>query len=131
MNLAVSISQASGSKFKPNKHGVLPFILSPLNGIMPQGAGVIDGTLLQRMGLGEGQQAVLNITRAADYTAPDGKVYPNYQYTLVAKLGLGYENMVAQAVVASMNFGFTAAAPMTAPEVIAPPIPEVVDNGKK
>ena len=105
-NIAVSISQASGSNFKPNKHGKLPMILNALNGTLPLNAGIVDATVMERLGLQAGQQAVLSITPREDYVDSNGKVYKNYNYVLVTKLGAGFENMVAQQVVASMDFGF-------------------------
>ena len=106
MNIAVSISQASGSKFKANKHGQLPLILSAINGTLPENAGIIDYTVAERMGLKAGHQAVLNIQFRGFYEA-NGTKYPNYNYTLITILGGGFERMVAEKVVASMDFGFS------------------------
>lgn len=109
-NIAVSVSQASGSKFKMNKAGLLPVVLSPLNGVMPENSGILDGTIAARIGLIPGCQYVLAIAFRG-YYENNGKKYPNYSYTLVTKLGAGFENMVAQQVVASMNFGFAGGTP--------------------
>ena len=119
-NIAVSISQASGTSFKPNKHGVLPIILSPLNGVLPDNSGVLDGTIASRLGLHVGGQYVISIAFTGYYEA-NGKKYANYSYAVVTKLGAGFEQMVAQQVVASMNFGFTpASTPTPHAEVITP-----------
>lgn len=122
INIAVSISQASGSKFKPNKYGKLPFVLSPLNGILPENSGIIDATVAERMGLTSGSQAVLSISPRPDYIAPNGTVYKNYNYALVARLGNKYQDLVAEQVVASMNFGFTS------PSVTPTPTPTPVEE---
>ena len=133
INIAVSISQASGNKFKPNKYGKLPFVLSPLNGILPENSGIIDATVAERMGLTSGSQAVISISPRPDYITADGKVYKNYNYALVAKLGNKYQDLVAEQVVASMNFGFTsqAATPTPTPTPVeedVTPIPEMVED---
>lgn len=137
MTIAVSISQASGSKFKHNKHGVLPVVLSALNGVLPENAGILDGTVAQRLGLVPGQQVVLNINFRGFYEF-DGKKYPNYDYTLVTVLGRGFETMVAEKVVASMDFGFGMSQTPTPtshrvpiqPELISDEDPEVIENVK-
>lgn len=122
MNIAVSVSQASGSKFKPNKHGKLPMILSALNGTLPVNSGIIDTTIAERMGLIPGCQAVVNIT-FRDYYESNGQRYPNYNYVLVTKLSAGFEQMVAERVVASMDFGFSTGATPT-----PTPVQEVVER---
>lgn len=119
MIVAVSVSQASGSKFKPNKHGLMPVVLSPLNGVLPENSGILDGSIAQRMGLASGGQYVVNV----EYRGTEeynGKQYKNYSYTLVTKLGAGFENMVAQQVVQSMNFGFTPTVPTNHVEATTP-----------
>jgi hypothetical protein len=129
-NIAVSVSQASGTSFKPNKHGVLPIILSPLNGVLPENSGVIDGSIASRLGLQVGGQYVLSISFREYYEA-NGKKYPNYSYALVTRLGAGFEQMVAQQVVASMNFGFTPASTPTPHEEVLTPTPvQGVDASK-
>ena len=114
-NIAVSVSQASGDKFKANRNMKFPLILSPLNGTLPTNSGVLDASVAERMGVQAGGQYVLAITFRGYYEAPDGTKYPNYNYALVTKLGAGFENMVAQQVVASMNFGFGGGTPTPAP----------------
>ncbi len=121
-NIAVSVSQASGTSFIPNKHGVLPVILSPLNGVLPENSGVIDGSIASRLGLQVGGQYVLSIAFREYYEA-NGKKYPNYSYAVVTKLGAGFEQMVAQQVVASMNFGFTSSSTPTPHESVVTPTP--------
>ena len=129
-NVAVSISQASGSNFKPNKHGKLPLILNALNGMLPINSGVVDASVMERLGLVAGMQAVVAITPREDYVAPDGKVYKNYNYVLVTKLGAGFEQMVAQQVVASMDFGFGSNIPVaeTPTPTPTPEKPETVKS---
>jgi hypothetical protein len=106
MNVAVSVSIAQGSNFKANKYGVMPLVLNALNGALPKNAGILDGTVANNLGLIPGGQYVLSITFRGEYVAPDGTKYPNYNYVLVTKLGQGFESMVAQKVVESMDFGF-------------------------
>lgn len=129
-NVAVSISQASGSNFKPNKHGKLPLILNALNGMLPINSGVVDASVMERLGLVAGMQAVVAITPREDYVAADGKVYKNYNYVLVTKLGAGFEQMVAQQVVASMDFGFGSNIPVaeTPTPTPTPEKPETVKS---
>ena len=129
--IAVSVQQASGSAFKANKHTVLPVILSPLNGVLPENSGVLDGSIAARMGLEVGGQYVLSIAFRGYYEA-NGKKYPNYSYSLVTKLGAGFEQMVAQQVVASMNFGFTPnSTPVPHAEVLTPtPVEKVLVESK-
>jgi len=133
MTIAVSVSTANGSAFKSNKHGKMPLVLSPLNGTLPKNAGIIDGSIAERMGINPGCQAVLNINFRGYYAEEThGQKYPNYDYTVVTILGAGFEAQVAQQVVASMDFGFTPkSAPSTTPTptpLVATPTPELSEE---
>lgn len=130
---AVSVSTASGSKFKPNKHNVLPLVLSPIQGTLPLNAGILDGTLAQRLGIQSGFRYVINIV-FEKMNVVGGKQYPQYQYSVVACLGQDFDKMVAEKVVASMQFDFnfsvgrtstSVATPITAPEETPEPVEEV------
>ncbi len=130
----VSVSTASGSKFKANKHGVLPVVLSPIQGQLPTNAGILDGTLAQRLGLQSGFRYVINIV-FEKYNKVGEKQYPQYQYSVVACLGQDFDKMVAEKLVASMQFDFnfgaprtSTSAPITAPITASEETPEPVEE---
>lgn len=133
---AVSVSTASGSKFKPNKYGVLPVILSPIQGSLPINAGVLDGTLAQRLGIQSGFRYVINIV-FEKYNKIGDKQYPQYQYSVVACLNQEFDKMVAEKVVASIQFDFnfggrtstSVATPEETPEKTPEKTPESVEEG--
>lgn len=115
-NFAVSASTASGSRFKSNKNGKMPLVLSCLNGTLPQNSGILDGSLAERLGIRAGCQYVIGITFRGYYKEEEfGKKFPNYDYVVVTKLGAGFEQLVAAQVVTAMDFGFTAGTPTPTP----------------
>ena len=101
----VSVATASGSKFKPNKHNVLPVVLTAIQGSLPANAGVLDGTLAERLGLKSGFRYVLNI-QFVQMNKVGEKSYPQYSYSIVACLGQDFDKMVAEKLVSSMSFDF-------------------------
>ena len=124
-NFALSVSQASGSKFKSNKNGKLPLVLACLNGNLPTNSGILDGSLAERLGIQVGKQYVIGISFRGYHNEEEfGKKYPNYDYVMVTKLGAGFEQLVAAQVVASMNFGFVGGTPTPTPTPVAQPTPE-------
>ena len=110
----VSISTASGSKFKPNKHNVLPVILTPIQGSLPANAGILDGTLAERLGLKSGFRYILNIQFVQMNKVGD-KQYQQYAYSIVSCLGQDFDKMVAEKLVGAMSFDFNFGAPAPAP----------------
>jgi hypothetical protein len=115
----VSVSTASGSKFKPNKHNVLPVVLTSIQGSLPVNAGILDGTLAERLGLKSGFRYVLNI-QFVQMNKVGEKSYPQYSYSIVACLGQDFDKMVAEKLVSSMSFDFNFGATSTS---VPAPIP--------
>ena len=134
VSIAVSVTQASGDKFKANKHNKMPLILNGLNGTLPKNSGILDGTVSERLGIRAGGQYVIGIKLRGYYKKEEyGDKYPNYDYVLVTTLGAGFENLIAKQVVASMDFGFGAGTPTPTEDVeaITPtPTPEDDDAPK-
>ncbi len=110
----VSISTASGSKFKRNKNNVLPVVLTAIQGTLPANAGILDGTLADRLGLKSGFRYVLNIQFVQMNKVGD-KYYPQYSYSIVACLGQSFDKLVAEKLVSSMSFGFNFAPQTSTP----------------
>lgn len=127
----VSVSTASGSKFKMNKNGVLPVVLSPIQGTLPTNAGVLDGTLAERLGLKSGYRYVLNIQFLQMNKVGD-KLYPQYSYSIVSCLGQDFDKLVAEKLAASMDFNFnfgrtsTSVSPATSTTEVGEPVTEMV-----
>ena len=106
MNIAVTASKVTSDKFRPNRHGEMPLILRPLNGTMPKNSGILDGTVAKSLGIEPNGQYVLSINFRSTYTNSEGVEYPNYDYNVITRLGKGFEAMVAEKVVESIDFGF-------------------------
>lgn len=124
MNVAVSVNRATGNKFKPNRNGVMPLILNALNGALPVNSGIIDGSIASGLGIEPNRQYVLSIQFRGYYKQEEyGTKYPNYNYVVVTSLGAGFEQLVSEQVVASMNFGFTPQSAPTPTSVVETPTP--------
>jgi hypothetical protein len=82
--VAVStVLQQGSSKFKANKHGVWPVILTSINGaVLPENSSILDGSVAESLGITAGNSYALLITERASQTI-NGKVYKNYNYAVV------------------------------------------------
>lgn len=99
--------------FKADKHGLFPFLLSEYSGKaeLPQGSGIVAGSIAKDLGFKDGDTVVLRITQTGVYTNPStGISYPNYRYELIenvtASMAASYAAAIADKLVAKMDLGF-------------------------
>lgn len=109
--VSVQLTSSASGKFKANKNNLMPLILTPLQGSLPQNAGLLDGSVAQSLGIQPNHRYILNIVRNGTIKTISKKTgleveLPQYQYTVVACLGASFDTMVAEKLVASMNFSF-------------------------
>lgn len=118
--------KGEGSKFKPNKHGVWPVILKPVNGVpLPQNSDILDGSVAASMGIEVGKTHMLLITEKEPYVHTDGKVYKKYDYVLV---GGDASQQVASEMAKSVMVDISAliARPSTSTSTSASPSPSTL-----
>jgi hypothetical protein len=124
--------QQGSSKFKPNKYGVWPVILTSINGaVLPENSGVLDGSIAQSIGINSGSSYSLLITERPSQKIGD-KVYRNYNYAVVGgDMTLSLGNQMAAAAINSISnmFAPTPAQVLIAQTPTPTPIPIPVVNG--
>lgn len=106
----VSIStvlQKEGTKFKANRYGVWPLVLTSINGaVLPENSGIIDGSIAESIGIKAGSTYAILITQRESQTI-NGKIYKNYNYAVVGgDLTLALGNQMAAAAIASITSMF-------------------------
>jgi hypothetical protein len=128
----VSIStvlQKEGSKFKANRYGVWPLVLTSINGaILPENSAIIDGSIAESIGIKAGSTYAILITSRESQTI-NGKVYKNYNYAVVGgDMTLALGNQMAAAAIASITSMF-APTPSSVQTPVQTPTPTPVVDG--
>lgn len=110
-----AVATQDGGKFKRNKNGKLPFILSPVNGSRITVGGILDGTIAERLGVVANGVYTIDIT-TIKATVAGG--YDNTRHAVIADLTQAVaSNLAAQAV--GQMFGAQSVYSTPAPAVTA------------
>ncbi len=122
-----TVLQKEGSKFKANKYGVWPLVLTSINGaILPENSAIIDGSIAESIGIKAGSSYAILIT-PREKKDINGKIYKNYNYAVVGgDMTVALGNQMAVAAIASITSMF-APTPSSVQTPTPTPIP-VVDG---
>lgn len=102
-----TVLQKEGTKFKANRYGVWPLVLTSINGaVLPENSGIIDGSIAESIGIKAGSTYAILITQRESQTI-NGKTYKNYSYAVVGgDMTLALGNQMAAAAIASITSMF-------------------------
>jgi hypothetical protein len=105
-----TVLQQGSSKFKPNKHGVWPLVLTSINGaVLPENSSVLDGSVAESLGIKAGSSYSLLITERTSQKVGD-KVYRNYNFAVVGgDMTVALGQQMASAAISSISSMFAAA----------------------
>jgi hypothetical protein len=101
-----TVLQKEGGKFKANKYGVWPVVLTSINGaVLPENSAIMDGSIAESIGIKNGSTYSLFITPRESQTI-NGKVYKNYNYAVVGDITASLGVQLASAAIGSITSMF-------------------------